>query len=114
MTSYLMALVMFASSLTIYKIFAKQIKYQKFDLEKEDRDQVDEKEDLRHSTENVLLRIGDFVSEFQLRRKILLHKRSHTQCDTGVDVYKQNLKADLPKKAAQVIFARTVTKQQIL
>ena len=35
MTSYLMALVMCTPSLTIYAIFAEQIKFQKFDLENE-------------------------------------------------------------------------------
>ena len=37
MTSYLMAIVMFVLSVTIYEIFSRQIKCQKFDLENEGR-----------------------------------------------------------------------------
>ena len=51
MTSYLMATVTFALSHTIYEIFTKQMKCQKFYLENEGRG--GEKRDLRHSTGNV-------------------------------------------------------------
>ena len=41
MTSYMMTIVMFALiSLTIYEIFANEIKYQKFDLENEGHQRV--------------------------------------------------------------------------
>ena len=42
-TSYLMAIVMFALSLTICKIYAKLIKCQNFDLENEGQSQEEEK-----------------------------------------------------------------------
>ena len=35
LTRYLMTIVMFALALTIYEIFASQIKFQKFDFENE-------------------------------------------------------------------------------
>ena len=56
LTSYLMSLVMFALSLTIYEIFANQIKCQNLDLESEG--QGGEK---HHSTKNVRLHIDDFL-----------------------------------------------------
>ena len=43
MTIYLMAIVMFALSLTNYKMFANQIKCQNFDFENEDQGQGWEK-----------------------------------------------------------------------
>ena len=45
MTSYLKAIVIFAISHTVCKIFAKQEKWQNFDLENEDKDQGVEEQD---------------------------------------------------------------------
>ena len=56
MTSY----VMFALSLTICEVFAKQEKCQNFDLENEDQGQGGEKRDLQHLTTNVRLHTSDF------------------------------------------------------
>ena len=38
-TSYLMAIIIFALALTVYEIFAKQIKCKKFDLENDSQSQ---------------------------------------------------------------------------
>ena len=54
-----MAIVMLAPSLTICEIFTNDEKCQKFDLENEGQEQVDER-DLRHSTGNVRIHRGDF------------------------------------------------------
>ena len=62
MTSYLMAIVMFALAITIYKIFTKQIKCQT--QENVSQGQGVEKRDLCHLTENVRFYIADFFSEF--------------------------------------------------
>ena len=48
MASYLVTTVMFVGSVTIYDIYANQIKCQKFDLENEGHGQGGEKGDLRH------------------------------------------------------------------
>ena len=60
LTSYMMAIVMFALSLTICEIFTKIIKYQSFDLENEGQGQEVEERNLRHSTGNIRLHIGEF------------------------------------------------------
>ena len=60
LTSYLTAIVMFPLSLNVYEIFANQEKCQ-IDLENEG--QGVEERNLRHSTRNVRIPIGDF-SEF--------------------------------------------------
>ena len=60
MTSYLMAIVMFALSITIYEIFGNEMKYVYFDFENESKDQRRENRDLHHSTGNVQFFIGDF------------------------------------------------------
>ena len=52
---------MFALSLTIYEISAKQIKCEKFDLEYEGHGQGIEKRDFRHSTGNVRIYVIDFL-----------------------------------------------------
>ena len=55
---------MFAISITICEIFAKQIiKCKSFDLENEVQDQGVEERDLRHAIGNVRIHIGVF-SEF--------------------------------------------------
>ena len=59
LTSYLMAIVMFAISLTVYEKFAKSKKCQNFDLEKKNCSEV-ENRNFRHSTENVQIHIGGF------------------------------------------------------
>ena len=58
---YLMVIVMFALSLTVYEIFANQEKCKNVDLEIEG--QGVEKQDLSHSTRNVQIKKGNF-SEF--------------------------------------------------
>ena len=63
MTSYLMEIVMFALALTIYEIFAKQIKCKKFGLENISQGQGVEKCVLCHLTGNVWIYIADFFSE---------------------------------------------------
>ena len=72
MTSYLMTIVMFGPSVTIYKLSANQINCQKLDLENEDHGQEGEKWDMLQSTANVLIYfyIGDFF--------IILAPRQHT------------------------------------
>ena len=54
MTSYLLAIVVFALSLTIYEIFANLIKLQNFDLEIEGQVMENKR------TGNVRFHIGDF------------------------------------------------------
>ena len=56
-----MAMVMFARSLTVHEMFAKQDKFQNFDLQNEG--QGVKERDLRQSTGNVRIYIGDFFSE---------------------------------------------------
>ena len=58
-TSYLMSIVMFALSLTVYEIVSNQEICQKFDLENEGEVQGVEERDLRHSTRNVGIHIGE-------------------------------------------------------
>ena len=58
-----MAMVMFALSLTICKIFA-ETKRKKFDLTNEGQGQGVEKRDLRQSAGKVRFDVGDFFSEF--------------------------------------------------
>ena len=59
-TSYLMAIVIFSLSLTVYEISTYQEKCQNFYLENESQGQGVEKRDLCHSTINVGVHIGDF------------------------------------------------------
>ena len=61
-------MVMFALSLSIYEIFANQIKRHKFDLENEDQDQGGEKRDLRNLAGNVRFHIGDFFRTIATRQ----------------------------------------------
>ena len=58
-----MTIITLVLSLTVYEIFAKQKKIQKFDHENEGQCQGDEKLELRHSSGNVRFYIGD-TSEF--------------------------------------------------
>ena len=68
---------MSAISVTIYEIFANQMKCKKFDLENECQGQRGEKLDLRHSIENV--RLVFFFIEFLLPSNIRLCKEvTHT------------------------------------
>ena len=60
MTSYPIAIVMVALTLTVCEIFAKQEKIQNFDLENEGQVQGVEKRDLRNSTRNGRINIGFF------------------------------------------------------
>ena len=62
MTSYLMVTVMFAISLTVFEIFAKQDKCRNFHFENDD--QGIEEKDLCHSTKGLKIRIGELLSEF--------------------------------------------------
>ena len=54
MTSYLIAIVMFALSFTVNEMFANQIKCKQFDVENDGQGQRGEKRDLYRSTGNVL------------------------------------------------------------
>ena len=60
MTSYLMAIVIFAISLTVCEIFAQQEKCQNSDFENDSQGQGVEELDLRHSTGHVRFHIGEF------------------------------------------------------
>ena len=60
MTSYLMAIVMFALCLTMCEIFTKVIKCQQFYLEIEGQGEGEEKLDLHHSIRNARFYIGEF------------------------------------------------------
>ena len=62
LTSYLMAIVMFALSLTVQKIFVNQ-EFPYFDLENEGQGHGVEKQDLHQSTRNIRVHIADFFSE---------------------------------------------------
>ena len=53
MTSYFMAMVLFALSVTVYEIFAIRVNRQTFDLGNEGQGQTGEKKQHRHSTVNV-------------------------------------------------------------
>ena len=75
MTGYLMATVIFAIALTNYEIFENHIKIRKFDLENEGQGKGGEKQDLRHSTGNVRLYIGDFVFRNIAARQHVYAKR---------------------------------------
>ena len=70
---------MFALSLTVYEIFAKQEKCQNFNLENEGQGQGVEKWDLRYSTRRIPSHIGEFA-EFEIPGNIRLRKiiRAHT------------------------------------
>ena len=63
MASHLMAIVMFALSLTVCEILTKQEKRQHFDLENEGQGQRVEEYDLRHLIRNFRNHIGDYFSE---------------------------------------------------
>ena len=52
---------MFALSLTVCEVFAKQEKFANFDLENEDQGQGGEKRDLQHSTRKVRFHTSEFV-----------------------------------------------------
>ena len=52
MNFYLVAIVMFALSLTVGEIFAKQDKYRNSDLENEDQGREVEERNLHYSTRN--------------------------------------------------------------
>ena len=90
--SYLMAIVVFALSLTSYELFANQENCINFDLENEGQGQGVEKLDLRLSTRTVRIHIGDFFSEFYLPGNIRLCKRIHTARGRSDD-YRQNLQS---------------------
>ena len=64
MTSYLIAIVIFPLAITICEIFAKQEKYQNFELENEGQCQEVEERDLRRSTGIVRIHIGEVFSKF--------------------------------------------------
>ena len=63
-TFYLIALVTFALSLTIYEIFSNQEECQNFDLEDEGLGHGVEKWDLCHLTKIVRIHVGDFFQNF--------------------------------------------------
>ena len=73
---------MCAIFLTVYEIFANQIKYQKFDVKIEGQG---EKRDLRHSTENVLFHITVFLQEICYVKKYVYANFGHTH--THFDAY---------------------------
>ena len=79
MPSYLVAIVMFVLSHPIYDIYANHIKWQKkFVVENEHQGQVIEKQDLRHSTGNVRLYIGDFFRILATRQHTFRQKQRRT------------------------------------
>ena len=102
MTSYVLAIVIFALSRTIYEIFANQIKCQKFDLQNEDQ-RLGENRDLRHTTRNVRFHIGDFSPEFYIATWQYSFTQNgnthlHTQRETGVLITGKICKAYLTNK----------------
>ena len=96
LTSYLMAIVMFALSLTVYETFANQEKCHKFDLENEGYCQGVEKLDLRHATESIFIEsriLATWQHTFTKKDTYLhahTHTHKHTPRDRGDD-YRQNL-----------------------
>ena len=75
MTSYLMAIVMFAPSLTVCEIFAKQ----NFELENEDQDPGAEVQDLCHYTGNVRIHMnGSFQNFSYLGTYVYAYLATHT------------------------------------
>ena len=83
-TSYLMAIVMFALSATIFEIFTNQEKGQNCYLENEGQGQGVEILDLRRSTRNVRIHIGDFFRIFAT------WQRTFTQQDAHTDTHKHS------------------------
>ena len=74
-----MAIVMFALSLTVNKIFANQEKLQKFDRENEGHGQVVEERNLHHSTRNVCNHIDDCFSTILSKwQHMFMQKVTHT------------------------------------
>ena len=67
---------MFVLHLTIYEMFANQIKRHTFDLENESQIRVGEKRVLHHSTGNVRFYTGDFFGEFYLPSNIRLRQKN--------------------------------------
>ena len=59
-----MAIVIFAPSLTVCEVFAKQEKFLNFDFENEGQGQGVEERNLHRSTGNVRIHIVDFPPEF--------------------------------------------------
>ena len=81
---YLIAIVMCALALTIYEIFAKQIKCKKFDFGNDSQGQGIEKRDLCQLTGNVWFYIVDFFRIFATRPNAFTQKDLQTQRETGV------------------------------
>ena len=82
LTSYVMALVMFALSLNICEIFSRIIKCRKSELRMECQGQVDERK-LRHSTGNIGIHIGIYF------RILATWQQTFTQNVTQIQTYKQ-------------------------
>ena len=70
-------------------------KYQKFDLENENQGQAAEERDLRHSSGNARIHVGDFFQNFSYMKTYVYtkgnththtytHTNKHTQRKTGV------------------------------
>ena len=78
---------MSALSLTIYKIFANQIKFQKFDLENESQCQEGEKRDLRHSIGNVRFITGEFSELYLPANKRLRKLITHTDININQSIF---------------------------
>ena len=67
MTSYLISIVVFALSLTVYVIFENQMKRNKFDIENEGQGQGVEKLNSYHSIKNkISVLYRGYFSEFYL------------------------------------------------
>ena len=88
-----MAIVMFALSLNIFEILAKQENYQIFDLENEGQGRVKER-NLRHSTGNFQIHTGDF---WRILVTSFTHKITHLHIPIGVITIGKICNADLPK-----------------
>ena len=64
--------------LNSYLIFAKIIKYQKFDFENEGQDQGLEYQVLRHLTRNVRIHVDEFLQNFSYPETLVYEKMIYT------------------------------------
>ena len=91
MASYLMAIVMFALSLTVYVIFANQEKCANFDIENEGDGYVIKGRDLHRSTENFRIYTVDFFFRSLATRQHTFTQKAdiytHTARDRGAKLH---------------------------
>ena len=99
-------MLMLALFLTVCETFAKQEKWQNFDLENEGQRKGVEEWDLCYSTRNVRVQIGDFFQNFSylgsyVYAKGCTHSHTHIQTKTTRDCsddYRKNLQSTYAKK----------------